>query len=197
VIWALVPVKDFSRAKKRLSPALGPLERAALAEALARRAIAAARACRGIDEVVVLSNDHAAAAWARSVEGVCSLSCHPDRDLAQVVDHGLYAAARGDVHQALVLMGDLPRVTTADLDALLRHGAPVAVPDHHGTGTNALFVDLPAPPTALGFPDSLLSHKETWPELAILELPGIALDIDLPRDLRRLGTEERQTLVAG
>ena len=195
--WALIPLKDFSRAKRRLSPALGQAERAALAETLARRAIAAARACHGIDEVVVLSNDHAAASWASSLEGVGSLSCPPDRDLAQVVDHGLHAAARGGVRQALVLMGDLPRVTTADLDALIEHGAPVAAPDHHGTGTNALWVDLPARPTHFGTPDSLLAHRQAWPELAVLELPGIALDIDLPRDLRQLDAAERRALLAG
>jgi len=53
--WAVIPAKPLAMAKTRLAPALTPAARAALARALFRRTVSAARACPALSGVVVVS----------------------------------------------------------------------------------------------------------------------------------------------
>src|SRR5207249_2798221 len=91
----------------------------------------------------------------------------------------------------------LPEVGAADVAALLAAGAALdgpgvaLAPDHSGRGTNALLL---RPPTAIVprfGPDSFAAHR--WAALAgglparVVMRPGLAADVDTPRDLARLG----------
>ena len=184
---ALVPIKGFDRGKSRLSAALPPVARARVARDLGTRALDALGGLHAgghIDEIVVLTDSPAVSRWATE-RGWQPLRDGSARDLAQVVDQGLAHAEEHGFHEALVVMGDLWEVTVAALARLCAHPAPVAVPDHHGTGTNALLTALP-PPGACSFgrPGSLALHLGTWgPGLAVLEVSELARDLDEPADL--------------
>ena len=173
MIWAVIPAKGYGRAKSRLAGVMTPHQRHRLARQLFLHV--ASTSAEVVDRVAVLTDSPEVAADAYAL-GALVL---PDRrqGLAAVIDDGL-ASLQGD--RALVLMADLPDVTVAALRRLMRHPS-AAVPDHHGTHTNALWTTLPAPPTCFG-PDSLARHARRFP---IVPVPALSLDIDVPADLRR------------
>src|SRR2546430_11070420 len=55
---AILPVKRFDRAKQRLSEALGPEARAALAEAMLRDVLLALARVTGLERTIVRSEEH-------------------------------------------------------------------------------------------------------------------------------------------
>ncbi|WP_072312994.1 2-phospho-L-lactate guanylyltransferase [Agrococcus sp. Marseille-P2731] len=132
MLWSIViPVKG-SIGKSRLDAGDA---RAALAVAFARDAIAAARAAASVDRVIVVTNDEAVCCGLTGVEVVAD----PGTGLAAAIRAGL-AALPGDRPSA-VMLGDLPALTPAALDAALElagreHRA--YVPDAIATGTTLL-----------------------------------------------------------
>jgi 2-phospho-L-lactate guanylyltransferase len=92
----------------------------------------------------------------------------------------------------LTLPGDIPRVTSAEIDAVVSSCLPAPsftiVPAHDELGSNAV---LCAPPFSvpLRFGDDsyfphLMAARVQGIEPTIVRLPGIGLDIDHPADLR-------------
>jgi 2-phospho-L-lactate/phosphoenolpyruvate guanylyltransferase len=94
----------------------------------------------------------------------------------------------------LALPGDIPRVTAAEIAAILaaRRPAPslTIVPAHDERGSNAVLCSPPlVMPLRFG-DDSFLPHLATARaqgiEPTIVKLPGVGLDIDQPQDLNAL-----------
>lgn len=188
-IWAAVPVKEFADAKQRLAPLLTRAQREALAAAMLQDVLAA---LAGADLAGILINtlDPLAATLARR---------HGARVIAEDARAGHTAAvaalarvlARDGCAGMLVVPGDIPRVTAAEIDAVVaaHHPAPsfTIAPAHDEQGSNAV---LCCPPLVmpLRFGDnSYFPHLDAARAhgLApvIVPQPGIALDIDHPADL--------------
>lgn len=178
----LVPVKAFSEAKRRLSPALDAADRAALSHRLAAGVIAAA----GSLPVAVVCNDLEVAGWARALGAL--VIWEPGRGLNGAVAAGVEHLARHGVATVMVAHADLAQ--PAELSALWQgHPGPgvTLVPDARDDGTNVLVV-----PTSTSFrfsygPGSFRRHLD---EAAALDLPvrivrgsDLSLDVDLPSDL--------------
>lgn len=183
---ALVPIKDFGRAKSRLAGVLDADGRARLAQRLARHVLETLRASAHIDEVVVVTPASDVRALADML-GVRVLADDVDAPgLAAVVDAARHALG-GDAH--LVVMSDLPGLTVEDVAALVdaRSRADVVIgADARGLGTNA--VVLPASmASCFGHEDSALRHEAsaTSRGLRVVRVmrEGIAHDIDLPEHL--------------
>jgi 2-phospho-L-lactate guanylyltransferase len=106
------------------------------------------------------------------------------------------------VREWLVLPADLPGVAAADIDAMVaagRGGGCALAGDAAGRGTNALYLRLqPGFHYCFG-DDSLRAHRQAAARLGLearlLQLPGLALDVDTPADLFKLDTRlwQRQT----
>lgn len=182
-----IPVRALEGAKSRLGAVLDAEERRDLVVGLLRRVIAAALATPGVVEVLVVSPDPevlelASAAGARPLP-------QRSRGLNPAFQEARDAAAG---ERLLLLPGDLPTVTPADLARILAAGdaagrpSVVLVPDRHRRGTNALLLDPPdAIDPAFGG-DSRAGHA--WlagsADAAFVELAGILeLDLDTPDDL--------------
>jgi 2-phospho-L-lactate guanylyltransferase len=97
----------------------------------------------------------------------------------------------------LIVPADLPLITPEDVHAMLERikDPPVVVvaPDRHKEGTNALLV-CPVGLIEYDFgPGSFQRHCEranqAGARLEIVELPSLALDVDLPEDLDMVGKE--------
>jgi 2-phospho-L-lactate guanylyltransferase len=193
-IVALVPVRSLSSGKSRLGEPLDGEERADLVLALLRRTVEQALAATSLAGVVVVSED---ADLLRQARAFGAASLLQERDgLNEGLDEAR-AAADPEATAILVLPADLPGVAASAIDELgdaaelARNAAPdrpivVLVPDHHGTGTNALLV---APPEAIRFcfgTGSRAAHSAAAlaAGASYVELDGpLAFDLDTPEDL--------------
>ncbi len=188
-IWALIPVKSLLDSKRRLSHLLTAGERAQLITDLLQRELGILNASPAIDKVLVVSSDPAVWDLARQYGALVeeeAASC----GLNIAVARGLRIAARNGAAAVLILPVDLPFITAADLDLIVKspsHGmiwdqrqttapdAPsgngysfnngfdatmVICSDEDGCGTNALFIN-PAQEFTFHFgPDSFQSHLQ-------------------------------------
>jgi 2-phospho-L-lactate guanylyltransferase len=192
-IDALVPVKAAAAGKERLADLLPAAARAALVRAMLRDVVTALRACGRLRAVAVTSPDPALLALAERL-GARAL---PEPPGAGGLNGALAAAigrlAADGAEGVLVLQGDVPRVTAADLDALL--APPLvrplvrAVPTADG-GTGALLL-LPPQVIAPAFgPASFARHAAAARAAGAVfhrcDLPSLAWDVDRPEDVRRL-----------
>ena len=92
-----------------------------------------------------------------------------------------------------MLPADIPLLQSSELDKILEVAPPrgsVLVPDAAGRGTNAAF-RAPADlfPLRFGndsFKPHLAAAQATGKTCVVLDLPGIAVDVDNPEDLREL-----------
>ncbi len=186
----LIGLKRLDEAKTRLSPELTADGRRALMRTMLERVVAAA--CEAeIGPVTLVSSDPGAADLAIDL----GIGHQDDGGLAwnSGLVHALVALTSAP-DAVLYLAGDLPLVTAAELRAL-RDAAPpsgVVVARAHDGGTNALWV---APAAALqpnfGEAASAQLHLQRATAAGLpavlVDLPGLALDVDTPEDARRAG----------
>ena len=197
--YALVPVKDLTQAKVRLSPILSPAERHALAAVMLDDVLAALRQATTLDRIALVTTDAHALALA-------------DQWGFEVVDEGSGRGETGAVELAVkicrergasalaVIPGDIPLLTAADIDVIMQHGLRhdvVIVPSWDSRGTNAV---LMRPPDALqlrfgswSFFPHVKQAKRKGLSYKVVRLPGVALDIDTPEDLARLVPQAKGT----
>ncbi len=199
-IWAVVPVKTLDEAKQRLAAAFSPALRRALVLAMLTDVLTALAAAEGLDGILVASADAEVAALAGSFGAVVDDDAATGGLTAAVTHAGRRLAAEGRAAM-LVLPGDVPGVTAAEIGALVdahRAGsAVVIVPAHDRRGTNAMLV---APPDAIRFAfgrDSFLPHvaaaRQAGLSPLVLPLPGIGLDCDHPGDVAQFARRASDT----
>jgi 2-phospho-L-lactate guanylyltransferase len=146
--WAIVPIKDFARAKSRLGAILTAEQCTALARHMADDVIGALCASDRVAGITLLGAGSDTAAFATThgcaflpdIAG--GLSVNLARAAAQLAGTG--------VARALIVPTDLPMVTASDIDTLLADHADdltVCRAARDG-GTNALVV---SPPDAIPF----------------------------------------------
>jgi 2-phospho-L-lactate guanylyltransferase len=220
-LFALVPVRALTDAKRRLAPLLTAEERAALAramledvlECLARApsvegiAVVTARAgessCEGTPSGVTrasidapLSGD-ADAARAAADFGALVLPDAPEGGLNASLEAAVAWARASDAGRSLlVLPADVPGAVPEDIAALAGEDANVVLAPARDGGTNGLLLRPGAKiPFAFG-PGSCAHHADAARaagySVALVERPGLALDLDRPEDmalyLARAGT---------
>jgi 2-phospho-L-lactate guanylyltransferase len=193
-LWAIVPVKPLRRGKSRLSDVLTEDERADLNRRLLAHTLDTLKSIREIEHVLVISRDPAALALSRE-HGARTVqedgAPHLNVALARATVVAQNYATRG----ILIIPADLPLITPEDVRLMLErvNEPPVVVvaPDRRHQGTNALLV-CPAGLIEYDFgPGSFQRHceraRQVGARLEILELPSLALDMDLPEDLDLVG----------
>jgi 2-phospho-L-lactate guanylyltransferase len=187
-----VPVKEFAGAKQRLAQALSPAERQALAAAMVEDVLTAL-ADAPLAGIMVNTLDPVAAELARRYGARVVTDGARDGHTGAVAAMARILAAEGRAGM-LALPGDIPRVTSVEIAAVVeaRRPAPslTIVPAHDGRGSNAVLCSPPlVMPLKFG-DDSFLPHlaaaRALGIEPTIVKLPGIGLDIDQPQDLEML-----------
>jgi 2-phospho-L-lactate guanylyltransferase len=178
-VAVLLPVKAFGEAKRRLAPALDPVARAALAQAMATLVLASAAPL----PVAVVCDDAEVAAWARGAGAL--VVWEPERGLNRAVEAGVARLGAAGARRVIVAHGDLP--LALHLGWVGRFLGVTLVPDRHDNGTNALCV-----PSDAGFafsygPGSFARHTAEAHRLGlplrVVREPSLAHDVDLPADL--------------
>jgi 2-phospho-L-lactate guanylyltransferase len=207
---AILPVKRFPIAKRRLGESVEDALRADLARAMVGDVLSALRDCRAIDATIVVTSEPAVRAAARYV-GAIVVEDTAEESQSAAVALGLARAVEEGFERALCVPGDCPTLDPRELGELLARAptdaevgaaatAPPAhpatgtiarevaiVPDRHGSGTNGLLLTPPdAIPPSFG-PDSRARHERLAEEAGAswrIEQPSsLLLDIDTGEDL--------------
>ena len=192
---AIVPVKRFHEAKRRLAPGIDDERRAQLAAAMLEDVIEAIAAARSIERTIVVSGDPIA----QEIAAAAGAEVVPDPADEGHVEAALAGIARAEVEGAgcvVLLPGDCPLLAPRELDRLLT-GVPdryvAIVPDRHGEGTNALVLSPPGAIAPSFGEGSRARHvaaaREAGIPHAVEEIPSLALDLDTPADLVALTRE--------
>jgi 2-phospho-L-lactate guanylyltransferase len=203
-IWAVVPVKDTSAAKQRLAPAVPAALRQALMLAMLEDVLAALAEADELAGRLLVTSDPAAQRLAARYGFDWLTDGAGDGHTGAVAAAARHLAGNG-AGGMLTVPGDIPLVTAAEIARLLDAHRPARAftiaPSHDELGSNAIIVSPPdAVPLRFGdnsfFPHlAAAAARDIRP--TVLPLPGIALDIDNPDDLRhfaRLGSRTRAGL---
>ena len=188
---AVVPVKGFSVANGRLDGLLTPDERKGLAEALFLDLIVKLPRARCIDEVLIVTADDSIARQARWF-GHTVLVQESDEGHSEAASAGALAAKAEGADRVAMLPVDCPMLETDELDAHVGRSPRTAliVPDHHGTGTNALVLTPPDVFVPAFGPDSCARHvsraRASGISFALEEIESISFDLDTPEDFSLL-----------
>lgn len=198
--WAIVPVKSLAQAKQRLAGILPVEARRKLMLIMLDDVLATLRQVERLDPVLVVTPDASMAEFAANAGARVLREASGQGHSAAAIAGFTYAQAHGAV-RALTLPADSPLVTAAELDALIEANAVSArphltlVPSHDGDGTNGFLVsppDLLHPTFGPGSFARHVAHAAARKiECRVHHLPGLALDIDEPRDLARLMEQKR------
>lgn len=188
----LIPIKDTSGAKQRLMSILDQPARTRLAQAMLHDVLTTLHNWKGRPRVAVVTGDAYATQLARQYE----FDLIPDPD--NPGETGAIALAtrvcleRGEDY-TLVIPADIPLIQAWELEKILTNApseGSVLVPAADGRGTNAAF-RRPANLFPLRFGnDSFKPHRAaaeaTGKTCVVLNLPGIAVDVDNPEDLQQI-----------
>ncbi|WP_187774111.1 2-phospho-L-lactate guanylyltransferase [Lolliginicoccus suaedae] len=195
----LVPAKDWSRAKSRLGPRLGPAERSWLAEAMLNDVLATLAGSAAVGSVAVIAGSEAIARAARGhgariLDEATCLAAHgatPSRAEPEARLNMLLAGAarlarrRGNV--MAVVHADLPAARTSEIESALdqcaAEGATVVVADRHGRGSTMLVHPPDRAPRFRFGPDSARSHGLDGAVDLAVPAPGLRTDIDSFADI--------------
>ena len=192
---AILPVKRFAEAKRRLASGIEDERREALVAAMLEDTLEAIAGARSIERTVVVTGDQRA----QEIIAASDADVLPDPADEGHVVAALAGIARAEVDGAervVLLPGDCPLLDPRELDSLLT-GVPASfvaiVPDRHGTGTNALVLSPPGaiqPAFGEGSRDRhVAAARESGIPFAVEEVPSLALDLDTPADVIALTRE--------
>jgi 2-phospho-L-lactate/phosphoenolpyruvate guanylyltransferase len=184
---AILPVKTFAAAKQRLGSLLGSGSRQALAQAMFQDVLAALGRVGAIERIVIVASEPRVEFAADHRIVVLEDALRAGQSPA--AEAGIRWAVAAGFERVLLVPGDTPLLSAAELDTLLTDTDVdvVIVPDRHGTGTNALLL---RPPTAIApsfGPDSLQRHVSAADAAGVSyrveRVPSLVLDVDTSDDL--------------
>tara|TARA_Y100001960_G_scaffold270508_1_gene296650 strand:- start:1298 stop:1990 length:693 start_codon:yes stop_codon:yes gene_type:complete len=192
-MWAIVPIKDFTDAKGRLSKVLTPAERESLARAMFQDVLDALMETSGLDGIAVMTRDIDAQSLCADM-GFRVLTEERNEGQTTAVMTASQSLRQEGVEGVLTIPGDVPLVSPKDIEVVLdKHlGAPsmTIVPARDYQGSNCVVCSPP------GFVPLRFGDNSFYPHLdaakrvgitpVVVELPNLALDIDTPEDLEIL-----------
>jgi 2-phospho-L-lactate guanylyltransferase len=192
----LLPVKDFNNAKQRLSPAMDTPGRAGLARAMLADVLAALKRARTPERIVVFT----------AADDVLQMVEPFGFEIVFERSVGGHSAAVnllldkfcGSSSSILAIAGDLPKLVSSEIDfALNAASEPVTLlPSRDWTGTNGvLFI----PPARIAMEYGQGSFRRHLSKVSaaglrsdVMDLPGIAFDIDTLEDLEAYSQDPRK-----
>jgi 2-phospho-L-lactate guanylyltransferase len=198
--FALIPVKDLSKAKERLSLILSQPERTTLAYAMLEDVLRAMRGSRLLDRFFVVTSDENAIELAKSLGAEIIKETKQEGESASV-DYASKIYKNMGAQSVLVIPGDAPLITHEDVDFILEKEKPypsvILVPARDEMGTNAILRKPPdVIPSRFGY-DSLKKHineaRQRNIPYEVHNLPRVALDVDEPEDLALFASKKSYT----
>jgi 2-phospho-L-lactate guanylyltransferase len=188
----LVPIKDTATAKQRLAAVLDQSLRTQLAESMLHDVLSTLHNWKACPKVGIVTGDPFATGLAREY----GFEVIPDPDNpgeTGAIEMATRVCVERGEPNTLVIPADIPLLQAWELEEILKHApteGSVLVPAGDGRGTNAAYRS-PANLFPLRFGnDSFKPHRAaaeaTGKPCVVLHLPGLAVDVDNPADLRQL-----------
>jgi 2-phospho-L-lactate guanylyltransferase len=188
----LIPVKNFSGAKQRLAGVLDQPSRTKLAQAMLEDMLIAISEWEARPKVALVTSDP----FATTLAGKHGFEVIPDPanpGETGAIEMATSVCVERGADFTIIIPADIPLIQAWELEEIVKQ-APAAgsvlVPAGDGRGTNAVF-RRPANLFPLRFGnDSFRPHyaaaQSTGKPCIVLQLPGIAVDVDNPSDLQQL-----------
>jgi 2-phospho-L-lactate guanylyltransferase len=190
-VWAVVPVKRFAVAKRRLTPALGASERTHLARIMFEDVLdALSRASDHLAGLAVVTADKDAARLAERHNAIV-VSDEGYDDINRAIRLGVAGIVKRGAGGVLVVPSDIPQLSpeavVGAVDAIAVSHSLAAIRATQDGGTN-LLACRPATMIPLCFgPDSFENHcrfgRAQGMKVCTLPAGDLGLDIDRPEDL--------------
>ncbi len=203
----LIPVKNLSSAKQRLAAVLGQPARTELAQTMLHDVVAEVARWDRRPVCALVTSDPFAIDLAKQYDfEIIPDPANPGETGA--IEMATRICVERGIEFSLVIPADIPLIRASELDEIMAHAPAVGsvlAPAADGRGTNAAF-RRPANLFPLKFGnDSFMPHlaaaRATGKPCEILQLPGIALDVDNPYELHELlaqpGETHSQSLIRG
>jgi 2-phospho-L-lactate guanylyltransferase len=188
----LIPVKNLSAAKQRLAALLDQPARTELAQAMLQDVVSALAGWKERPACALVTGDPFALELARQYDfEIIPDPANPGETGA--IEMATQICVERGVDSTLVIPADIPLIEARELEQVLQQApeeGSVLAPAADGRGTNAAF-RRPANlfPLRFGndsFKPHLAAARATGKPCVVLQLPGIAVDVDNPEELQRL-----------
>jgi 2-phospho-L-lactate guanylyltransferase len=188
----LIPVKNLSAAKQRLAAVLDQPARTELAQAMLHDVVATVAAWPCRPACALVTGDPFAVELARQYDfEIIPDPTNPGETGA--IEMATNICVTRGIDSTLVIPADIPLIQASELEEIFNHApkeGSVLAPAADGRGTNAVF-RRPANlfPLRFGndsFKPHLAAAQATGKPCIVLQLAGIAVDVDNPEDLQRL-----------
>ncbi len=188
----LIPIKNTAFAKQRLASILDQPARTELARTMLTDVLTTLHEWKNRPKVGIVSGDE----YATKLAAEYKFEVIPDPDNpgeTGAIEMATRICVERGEESTLVIPGDVPLIATWELEEVFRYApseGSLLVPAGDGRGTNAVY-RRPANLFPLKFGnDSFRPHHAaalaTGKPCVVLNLPGIAVDVDTPADLRQL-----------
>jgi 2-phospho-L-lactate guanylyltransferase len=195
----LIPVKNLAHAKQRLASMLDQPTRTQLAQAMLFDVLEVLGTGARRPEVSIVTSDLFAIELAQQFDFQI-ISDNANLSETDAIAMATRICESRGADSTLVIPADIPLITAGELEKILQ-SAPdqgtVLVSAADGRGTNAAWRRPPGLfPLRFGndsFKPHLAAARATQKACLVLELPGIALDVDNPFDLKQLAAAPGET----
>jgi 2-phospho-L-lactate guanylyltransferase len=188
----LVPIKNTASAKQRLASVLDQPARTQLAQAMLTDVLTTLHGWKNRPKVGIVTSDP----YTMKLAAEYRFDVIPDPDNpgeTGAIEMATRVCMERGEDSTLVIPADIPLIESWELEEIYKHApgeGSVLVPAGDGRGTNGAF-RRPANLFPLRFGnDSFQPHhaaaQATGKPCVVLNLPGIAVDVDNPPDLRQL-----------
>ncbi len=199
-MWAVIPVKQISQAKQRLSKILSPVERRDFFSAMLEDILSIMVKIDFFEKIILATNcSHAISIAGR--HGITHFETGPDYGLNLAAGETVNHLLENGISDMFLIPADIPLITEEEINSAIKAhpSAPslTIIPSRDKLGSNCLLLSPPSMMPMKFGPDSYFRHLEIAQsnglKINTMELPGFGLDIDEPADLFELLTLEGDT----
>ena len=199
-MWAVIPVKQISQAKQRLSKILSSEERRDFFSAMLEDVLSMMVKIDFFEKIILATNcPHAISIAGR--HGITHFETGPDDGLNQAAGETVNHLLENGISDMFLIPADIPLITEEEINSAIKAhpSAPslTIIPSRDKLGSNCLLLSPPSRMPLKFGPDSYFRHleiaKSNGLKINPMELPGFGLDIDEPADLFELLNLEGDT----
>ncbi|MFL2750239.1 MAG: 2-phospho-L-lactate guanylyltransferase [bacterium] len=199
-MWAVIPVKQISQAKQRLSKILSSEERRDFFSAMLEDVLSMMVKIDFFEKIILATNcPHAISIAGR--HGITHFETGPDDGLNLAAVETVNHLLENEISDMFLIPADIPLITEEEINSTINAhpSAPslTIIPSRDKMGSNCLLLSPPSMMPLKFGPDSYFRHleiaKSNGLKINPMELPGFGLDIDEPADLFELSNLEGDT----